>query len=75
MIPNWLLQRAYLTPDRMALSFKDKQWTFSQLFGRSIYHCQKLRGNGLHEGDRIALLGRSTPRDGFCHSWLSPGWS
>ena len=61
MIPNWLLQRAYLTPDRMALSFKDEQWTFRQLSEEASNIAQKLRWNGLQEGDRIALLGRSTP--------------
>ena len=24
MIPNWLIQRAYLTPDKTALSFEEK---------------------------------------------------
>lgn len=61
MIPNWLLQRAYLTPNRMALSFHDEQWTFRQLSEKAIDIAEKLRANGLNEGDRIALLGRSTP--------------
>ncbi len=74
MIPNWLLQRASLTPDRMALSFEDKQWTFSQLLEEASSIARKLRGNGLQEGDRIALLGRSTPEMVFViHGCLLAG--
>lgn len=29
--PNWLLHRAYLTPDRVALIYQDKEWTFRDL--------------------------------------------
>ena len=31
MIPNWLLQRAYLSPDKTAFTFKNERWTFSEL--------------------------------------------
>ncbi|WP_252503895.1 o-succinylbenzoate--CoA ligase [Sporosarcina sp. Marseille-Q4943] len=61
MIPNWLVQRAYLTPNRLALSFGDEQWTFEQLADQASIIARKLKWNGLNEGDRIALLGRSTP--------------
>lgn len=61
MIPNWLMKRAYLTPDRMALSFEGERWTFWQLKEEAVVIARKLRGNGLDEGDRIALLGPSTP--------------
>ncbi len=74
MIPNWLLQRAYLTPDRMALSFRDEQWTFRQLSEEAARIARKLRWNGLNEGDRIALLGRSTPEMVFViHGCLLAG--
>ncbi|MCG7342519.1 o-succinylbenzoate--CoA ligase [Sporosarcina sp. ACRSL] len=74
MIPNWLLQRAYLTPDRMALSFGDKRWTFQELSEEATSIARKLRWNGLHEGDRIALLGPSTPEMVFViHGCLLAG--
>ncbi|WP_262177583.1 o-succinylbenzoate--CoA ligase [Saccharococcus sp. Marseille-Q5394] len=74
MIPNWLLQRAYLTPDRMALSFGENQWTFRQLSEKAATIARKLRWNGLNEGDRIALLGRSTPEMVFViHGCLLAG--
>ncbi|WP_203246992.1 o-succinylbenzoate--CoA ligase [Sporosarcina beigongshangi] len=59
MIPNWLMQRAYLTPDKTALSFEDETWTFIELQERSMQLARKLTANGLTEGQRIALLGRS----------------
>lgn len=59
MIPNWLMQRAYLTPDKTALSFEDKTWTFAQLKNKSMILAGKLTANDLREGQRIALLGPS----------------
>ncbi|MBE1555462.1 o-succinylbenzoate--CoA ligase [Sporosarcina limicola] len=59
MIPNWLLQRAYLTPHKIALSFGDEKWTFVQLKDRALTLARKLSANDLNEGDRIALLGPS----------------
>ena len=39
MIPNWLMQRAYLTPDKIAFSFKEEKWTFTQLKDQAIDTC------------------------------------
>lgn len=61
MIPNWLLQRAYLTPGRLALTFGSKQWTFEQLHGEAMRRARQLTSCGLKNGDRVALLGKSTP--------------
>ncbi|QTD43352.1 o-succinylbenzoate--CoA ligase [Sporosarcina sp. Te-1] len=61
MIPNWLLQRAYLTPDRPALSFGEKQWTFCQLKEEAMKKAGQLLSSQLINGDRVALLGSSTP--------------
>ncbi|MEI2665977.1 o-succinylbenzoate--CoA ligase [Rossellomorea sp. LJF3] len=35
-LPNWLKQRAFLTPDRMALSNGDVEYTFSELWEKAI---------------------------------------
>jgi o-succinylbenzoate---CoA ligase len=59
MIPNWLMQRAYLTPDKVALSFEKEKWTFAQLKDGAVILAQKLKANGLNEHQRIALLGPS----------------
>ncbi|WP_318617672.1 o-succinylbenzoate--CoA ligase [Sporosarcina sp. YIM B06819] len=59
MIPNWLMQRAYLTPEKTALSFGDETWTFAELKNKSMMLARKLTANDLQEGQRIALLGPS----------------
>ncbi|MCZ2257691.1 o-succinylbenzoate--CoA ligase [Sporosarcina sp. G11-34] len=59
MTPNWLMQRAYLTPNKIALSFADEKWTFAEMKEKSMELARKLKANGLNDGDRIALLGPS----------------
>lgn len=55
MEPNWILQRAKLTPNRIGLVFHQGAWTFSQLFERSTIIAKKLFSLGLLPKDRIAL--------------------
>ncbi len=59
MIPNWLIQRAHLTPDKKALSFNGETWTFEQLKDQAMTLARKLKANELNEGERVALLGFS----------------
>lgn len=59
MIPNWLLQRAYLTPQKIALSFQEEQWTFSELKDEAFRYAKQLTTLGIQANDRIALLGTS----------------
>ncbi|WP_339254641.1 o-succinylbenzoate--CoA ligase [Sporosarcina sp. FSL W8-0480] len=74
MIPNWLLKRSKLTPNRTALSFGDERWTFQELKEEADLIARKLRMNGLEEGDRIALLGPSNPEMVFViHGCLLAG--
>lgn len=74
MTPNWLLQRAYLTPDKIALSVGHKQWTFAQMKEEALLYAGKLAANGLKDGDRIALIGKSTEQMVFIiHSCLLAG--
>src|SRR5258708_7002813 len=60
-IPNWLHQRAYLTPNRMALKFGKQRWTFRELDQRVDWVARRLAGLGIEEGSRIALLMRNSP--------------
>ncbi|MFI8686120.1 o-succinylbenzoate--CoA ligase [Rossellomorea sp. NPDC077527] len=41
-LPNWLKQRAFLTPDRMALSNGDVAFTFKELWTRTITIAEQL---------------------------------
>ncbi|WP_339195507.1 o-succinylbenzoate--CoA ligase [Solibacillus sp. FSL R5-0449] len=61
MQPNWIKQRAYLTPNRIALSFLDEQWTFKELYLKSVSLAYKLNTLRLTSGKRVAILAPSTP--------------
>lgn len=60
MQPNWIAQRAYLTPDRIGLSFGQQQWSFQQLHVEALSIAKKL-ADILNTGERVALLAPSTP--------------
>ncbi|MGN7479656.1 o-succinylbenzoate--CoA ligase [Solibacillus silvestris] len=61
MQPNWIKQRAYLTPNRVAISFHDQQWTFNELYLQSVSLAYKLNTLHLTNGKRVAILAPSTP--------------
>lgn len=61
MYPNWILQRAYLTPLRNALTYNEQTWTFQQLNELSIQRASQLTALGIKQGDRIAIMGPSKP--------------
>lgn len=62
MQPNWVKQRANLTPNRIAFSFNEEQWTFQQLHDLSVPLAYKLNACGLTNGKRVAILSPSTPQ-------------
>ncbi|MCA1066488.1 o-succinylbenzoate--CoA ligase [Rossellomorea sp. AcN35-11] len=41
-LPNWLKQRAFLTPDRMAIRTDDVEYTFRELWEQAIHMAEKL---------------------------------
>jgi O-succinylbenzoic acid--CoA ligase len=59
-LPNWLLQRAALSADRLAISAGTGQITFRQLADRAITAAGQLAALGVRRGDRVALLGNNT---------------
>lgn len=61
MIPNWIEQRAALTPERVALTFNKKSWTFSELSQQSKRYAAMLKNEQLVKGQRVAIYGHSTP--------------
>lgn len=60
MVPNWIIQRASLTPNRIALRFQDKSWTYQELNEQSLLIAKQLVSLGIMRGDRIALYASST---------------
>ena len=61
MYPNWILQRAYLTPTRKGLTFENKSWTFQEIGEISLVRAQQLTAVGIKKKDRVAILGSNHP--------------
>ncbi|WP_339147445.1 MULTISPECIES: o-succinylbenzoate--CoA ligase [unclassified Sutcliffiella] len=55
-LPNFLMKRAALTPDRIALEMDDRKVTFRELFRNSIQLSEKLGELGVEKGDRISIF-------------------
>lgn len=59
MVPNWLMQRAFLSPNKIALSYEEEQWTFKELKQQAMHYAKKMKAQQIQSTDRIALLGTS----------------
>jgi O-succinylbenzoic acid--CoA ligase len=59
-MPQWLSQRARLTPDRIAFETEDAQLTFKQLLARVCQAASELRSAGVHPADHVASLQGNT---------------
>nr|WP_106780561.1 o-succinylbenzoate--CoA ligase [Lysinibacillus timonensis] len=62
MYPNWILQRANLTPNRAALTFENQTWNFQQIKLVSVDRACQLVSLGIKENTRVAIIGPSNPR-------------
>ena len=58
-MPEWLRQRALLSPHRLATSFGTQRWTFAELDRRVDAVSRWLAAAGLRPGDRLALLAKN----------------
>ncbi|KOF08960.1 O-succinylbenzoic acid--CoA ligase [Planococcus glaciei] len=59
--PNWLSQRSFLSGSRMALSFKEQQWTFEEINEIALEYAGKLAALGVRQESRVAILAKSNP--------------
>ncbi|GGJ76046.1 O-succinylbenzoic acid--CoA ligase [Anoxybacillus voinovskiensis] len=57
--PNWLMQRAFLTPNRIATSDGVVQKTFAELHEEVVKKAEKLTSLGVRKGEIVALLMRN----------------
>ncbi|WP_391116560.1 o-succinylbenzoate--CoA ligase [Psychrobacillus sp. L3] len=62
MYPNLLVKRSSLTPNRIALRFNEKTWTFEQLSNEANKFAEKLYTKGIRSGMRISILAASDPQ-------------
>ncbi|OMP67393.1 o-succinylbenzoate--CoA ligase [Domibacillus epiphyticus] len=64
-IPNWLKQRAFLTPERTALVFEQTSWTFAELYNETLKTASALRGSGIQKGGFCGILAGNRPETIF----------
>ncbi|MDF4730204.1 AMP-binding protein, partial [Vibrio parahaemolyticus] len=55
-MPNWLKQRAFLTPDRTAIEIEEEKVTFMQLHEKVVSVCEHLTHVGVKRGQKVAVL-------------------
>jgi len=58
---SWIARQAQIAPDRVALIFGDRRWTYRQLDERTTRLARALIARGVGEGDRVAFLGHNHP--------------
>ncbi|KPB03311.1 o-succinylbenzoate--CoA ligase [Bacillus sp. CHD6a] len=56
VLPNFLMKRAALTPDRIAFEMEERKVTFSELYRNSLILSGKLVALGVRRGDRISVF-------------------
>jgi o-succinylbenzoate---CoA ligase len=56
LMPNWLRQRAELTPDRLAVKTMNEQVTFKQLYINVQQRARLLSSYGVEKGQHVAIL-------------------
>ncbi|MEH7414620.1 o-succinylbenzoate--CoA ligase [Neobacillus drentensis] len=55
-MPNLLIKRALLTPNRIAVYFQEQSVTFSELYERSLEVSGKLQALGIRKGQFVGVL-------------------
>ena len=60
-LANWFLQRALRTPERAALGFEGRSWSYAQMQQSIEQLAGRLHGLGVKRGDRVAFLGLNQP--------------
>lgn len=68
-ISDYVVHWAGLTPDRVAIRFEGRSWTYAELEAEVDRWAAALVAQGIAPGDRVAML--STPRPEFFFSFLA----
>ncbi|RDI44373.1 o-succinylbenzoate--CoA ligase [Falsibacillus pallidus] len=55
-LPNWLKQRAYLTPERKAVIFENETLTFHDLFQKAVDLAAKITSYSISKGDTVGIM-------------------
>lgn len=59
-VPDWLHQRASLTPERLSLVVSGARWNFRELNERANGAAAWLQNLGVQSGERVAVLARNS---------------
>lgn len=59
MLPNLLKNRAYLTPNREAIVYRNQRLSFRELYERAYQHAGILAGYGVNEFEYVGFLVKS----------------
>ncbi len=59
-VPNWLMQRAFLTPERVAIKMDQRELTFQELHTQVLHATVKLQALGVKKGSNIGLLSQNS---------------
>ncbi|WP_410983950.1 o-succinylbenzoate--CoA ligase [Bacillus cereus] len=55
-MPNWLMQRAFLTPERIAIETKEERMSFAELHEKVLSVCEHLSYLQVEKGQKVAVL-------------------
>ncbi|MCI1592184.1 o-succinylbenzoate--CoA ligase [Heyndrickxia oleronia] len=64
-LPNFLNQRAFLTPNRLALVFDNQRWSFIEMYRTVETLAQKIATLGIQAKDSVAILLTNRPHTVF----------
>lgn len=56
IIPNWLKKRAYLTPDRTAIRFQKREYSFQELYERSLRVARQIHHLNVKKDAYVGVL-------------------
>ncbi len=60
-LAHWVAQRASRSPERKALHFEGRTWTYAEMQREIEAAAARLAALGVARGDRVAFLGRDQP--------------
>lgn len=63
---NWLMKRAHISPERIAMEFTGGSYTYKQLERETEVMARKLWGKGIRAGNTVALLSGNSAETVVC---------
>ncbi len=61
IVSDFLINSAQKHPDKIALYFGDKSFTYNEIYGQAVNLASYLHANGLEKGDRVIIYLENSP--------------